>query len=127
MKLEHVALNVPDPKAAAAWYAEHLGLKIVLANEESPYIHFLSDGAGAMLELYSNPEADIPDYAAIDPFTFHVAFAVADLEAEVERLVAAGAGRDGDIHMIGGNRIAFLRDPWGVTVQLVWRAVPFAS
>ena len=25
MKLEHVALNLPDPQAAAAWYAENLG------------------------------------------------------------------------------------------------------
>ena len=28
MTLEHLALNVPDPTAAAAWYAENLGLRV---------------------------------------------------------------------------------------------------
>ena len=28
MDIEHFALNVPDPVAAAAWYVEHLGMRV---------------------------------------------------------------------------------------------------
>ena len=30
MKIEHVALNVPEPAKAAQWYVEHLGMQIVV-------------------------------------------------------------------------------------------------
>jgi glyoxylase I family protein len=30
MKIEHIAFNVADPVAVAAWYAEHLGLTVVV-------------------------------------------------------------------------------------------------
>ena len=29
MNIEHVAFNVPDPAAAAEWYARHLGMRVV--------------------------------------------------------------------------------------------------
>jgi catechol 2,3-dioxygenase-like lactoylglutathione lyase family enzyme len=127
MKLEHVALNVSNPKEACAWYEEHLGMKIVLANDLEPYIHFLSDGQGSMIELYSNPIVEVPDYGAINPFTFHLAFTVDDLEGEINRLVEVGARQEGDIQVIAGNRLVFLRDPWNLTVQLVVRSVPFST
>jgi len=33
MVFEHVALNVPDSRAMAAWYTTHCGLRIVHAGE----------------------------------------------------------------------------------------------
>jgi glyoxylase I family protein len=41
MKMEHVALNVPDPVAIAAWYTKHLGFEIVSGMATSPYTDFL--------------------------------------------------------------------------------------
>ncbi|CAN5545113.1 hypothetical protein BH24DEI1_BH24DEI1_16380 [soil metagenome] len=125
MKLEHVALNVPDAQAAAAWYQTHLNCRVVKASSASPYIHFLADEAGSMLELYSNPAAPMPDYAVQDPVTLHLAFLAQDIAGERERLLAAGARADGDIDTTpAGDQIAFLRDPWGVTLQLVKRVQP---
>lgn len=125
MKLEHVALNLSDPQAAAAWYTEQLGLRLVKANDEAPFEHFLSDEGGSLLEFYNNPAGDLPDYAAMNPFTLHLAFSAADLEAVFEQLLAAGATAAGDILQTpAGDRLVFLRDPWGVALQLVQRRTP---
>ena len=91
MNLEHVAINVPEPAAMSKWYAENLGMRIVMESNESPYMHFISDDAGSMLELYNNPTAPMPDYPNMNAFNFHIAFATDNIEAARERLVAAGA------------------------------------
>ncbi len=125
MKLEHIALNLPEPKAAAAWYAENLGLKIVKATDAAPFVHFLADDGGSMLEFYRNPAAEPPDYAEISPFTLHLAFATEDILATHEQLLAAGAAATGDVETTpAGDQIVFLRDPWGVALQLVSRKAP---
>lgn len=125
MKLEHIALNLPEPKAAAAWYAENLGLKIVKATDAAPFVHFLADDGGSMLEFYRNAAAEPPDYAEMSPFTLHLAFATEDILATHEQLLAAGAAAVGDVETTpAGDQIVFLRDPWGVALQLVSRKEP---
>ncbi len=123
MRLEHIAFNVADVAALAAWYETNLDMKIVRSIDEPPYIHFLSDSAGkSLIEVYSDPEGSLIDYAAHHPVTFHLAFAVDDMEGERQRLAAAGATLDGGVnHRANGDKLAFLRDPWGHTVQLVQR------
>ena len=110
MRLEHAAFNVSDPAGLAAWYVEHLGMRIVRAFDEAPYIHFLADSAGkSLIEVYSNPLGAIIDYGAHHAVTFHLAFAVEDMEGERARLVAAGAAQDGEIdHRANGDKLAFL-------------------
>jgi catechol 2,3-dioxygenase-like lactoylglutathione lyase family enzyme len=128
MNLEHIALNVPDARAAADWYEEHLGMEIVKRSEDPPYIHFLRDDDGSMIELYSNPAGAVPEYGEMSPFTLHLAFAVEDMAAEHERLLTAGATSIGPIETTpAGDLLAFLRDPWGVTVQLVRRKNSFGK
>jgi glyoxylase I family protein len=126
MRIEHIAINVPAPNAAAQWYADHLGLKIVRSMDESPHIHFLADTAGqSVLEMYDFPEVDSPNYAAMHPLLFHIALQTEDIEGEIARLVAAGATAASDINeMPNGDRLVFLRDPWGVPLQLVQRQTP---
>ena len=46
MKFEHFAINVEDPPAVAAWYAEHLQKKIVRHVGEPTHMHFLADVTG---------------------------------------------------------------------------------
>lgn len=123
MKIEHVAFNVPDAVKAAQWYVEHLGMRIVRSSNESPYIHFVADSAGQMmLELSSNPAAPTPDYATMHPVSLHIACVVDDIEATKARLVAAGATLDGETATTpAGDQLAFVRDPWGVTLQLAKR------
>ena len=125
MKLEHVALNVPDPAAAADWYVEHLGLRVVRAGDPPQDIRFLSDGRGGVLEMYANPAAGDFDASALSPYAVHLAFAAEDISVEHARLIEAGAETIGGIDTTpDGDLLAFLRDPWGVTLQLVQRAEP---
>lgn len=123
MKLEHIALNVPEPKTVAQWYVDNLDMKIVLANDTAPFIHFIADESGSMVELYNNPLGEMPDYKSMSPFTLHFAFATDDIPAMRDRLVAAGARVLDEISTTpAGDKLLFLKDPWGITVQFVQRA-----
>ncbi len=125
MKFEHFALNVPDARAMAAWYVQHLGLSVARRREDAPYTHFLADETGrVIMELYSNPAAPIPDYARQHPLVFHVAFVAADARAEQARLEKAGATLFVE-ETPDGSVLVMMRDPWGVALQLCQRSKPF--
>lgn len=125
MRFEHFALNVADPVAQAAWYVQHLGLRVVRAVEEPPYTRFLADEAGQVIEIYGHTKAPVPNYAAQDPLVLHLALVAADIPATRDRLLAAGATPAGEITQApNGDELLFLRDPWGVALQLCKRATP---
>ena len=124
MHIEHVAFALPDPAAAAAWYAEHLGFELVRASAASPFAHFLlAPGGGVMIEILHDADAGVPDYRQLLSLQGHLAFEVEDVDEDYRRLVAAGAAGEGAPALSpAGDRYAMLRDPWGVPLQLVTRA-----
>ena len=126
MKIEHVAFQIADPVAFAAWYVNHLGMVVKRAQTAAPFGHFLADDGGAvMIEVYANPSLPVPDYRTMNPLQLHLAFWADDLAGTRERLLAAGATTEGDIvRNDQGDTVAMLRDPWGLPVQLVRRASP---
>lgn len=128
MKFEHLALNLTDPLAASEWYEKRLGMKAVRKVGPPTHTHFMADRTGrVVLEIYHNPNAPAGSYGTMDPLVLHLAFAVDDIEAEHARLVAAGAEPQGEIaKLANGDKVAMLRDPWGLPLQLVQRAVPMA-
>ncbi len=127
MKFEHIALNVPDSVGMADWYVRYLGMSIVRSSDDEPYGRFLADDSGrVVMEIYSNRNAPIPDYRQVHPLSLHRAFAVADADAERDRLMLAGAVAVDEIRPPDGSKIYMLRDPWGVPLQLCERANPFA-
>lgn len=109
------------------WYVENLGLTVVRKLEDDArHIHFLGDDTGRVfLELYSNPVAPYPDYAAAHPQVLHVAFYAPDAAAVQARLVAAGARPFSDETLPDGTRLIVVRCPWGIAVQLCQRANTF--
>lgn len=128
MHFEHVALNVPDPKAMARWYVDHCAMRIIHYVDGPAQTHFVSDATGrVVLELYANARAPIPDYAHQDPLVLHVAFAVEDVATTKARLIAAGATEVSDELHPDGTRLVMLRDPWGIALQLVQRGVPLGA
>jgi catechol 2,3-dioxygenase-like lactoylglutathione lyase family enzyme len=128
MRIEHLALNVADPVAMAAWYGEHLGLKIVRRIAEAPYTHFLADSTGTMLlEIYNNPPDQVPPYAEMDPLLLHVAFISENPAVDKAALLAAGATLVDDQHFDDGSHLVMLRDPWGLAIQLCKRGVPMLA
>lgn len=124
MKIEHLACNVADPVAMAAWYAAHLGLTVVRHLPAAHQTHFLSDGDRTVLEIYCNPPNQVPDYARMDPLLLHLAFASTDPATDAARLIAAGASAVEDKTLPDGSRLIMLRDPWGLALQLCGRATP---
>ncbi len=125
MKFEHFALNVPDVRAITQWYVAHLGLRVVRSREDAPYTKFLADDTGRVIvELYTNPAAAIPDYAATHPLCFHVAFVAGDARKEQQRLEQAGAKFFAEDNLPDGSLLVMMRDPWGVPLQFCQRAKP---
>ncbi len=126
MTFEHFALNVPDARAMSRWYVEHLGFTVARKREDAPYTHFLADDAGRIVvELYTNPTAEITDFAATHPLCFHFAVVTRAARAEQARLEKAGATFFIEDALPDGSILVMMRDPWGVAVQLCQRAKPF--
>ena len=125
LNLEHIALNVADPAAVAAWYVKNLGMRIVRQSAVAPYIHFLADAAGrSVIEIYSNDADRFPDYASMHPLRLHVAFATSDPDGSRAALEAAGATFVDEMKRDDGSRLLMLRDPWGLALQLCKRPEP---
>ncbi len=120
---EHVAINVRDREPVERWYRENLGLKAVRSVPGS--MVFLADSGGRVVfELYANPTMPVTDFPSIHPLTFHVAFAVEDVDAAARDLVAAGATIFEAAKVVNGDRMIMLQDPFGMGLQLVRRTAP---
>lgn len=126
VRLEHVGLNVADPIKMAQWYVENLGMKVLREGPPPANARFLADSGGnMMLEVYRNPPDAVPNYAAMDPLLLHVAFMVDDVDTVRQKLLAAGATPAGEVTTTpAGDKLAMLRDPWGLAIQLLRRADP---
>ena len=125
MKIEHMALNVSDPVAMAAWYVEHLRMSVVHKIEAAPYTHFLGDtGRGVLLEIYNNPVDQVPLYLNMDPLILHLAFESANPTADAKRLTEVGARWVEEINLDDGSHLVMLRDPWGLALQICKRGKP---
>jgi uncharacterized glyoxalase superfamily protein PhnB len=124
MKLEHFALQVPEPAAMADWYVKHLGCTVARTGGEPSHGRFLTVG-GVLFEIYRNPAVAVPDYKKIETMQLHLAFTSENLRADRDRLVKAGAVVAEDISTTpAGDEIMILRDPWSVPIQFVKRAEP---
>jgi catechol 2,3-dioxygenase-like lactoylglutathione lyase family enzyme len=125
LSFEHLAINVSDPAAVAAWYVEHLGMEVVRRGDAPVHMHFLADASRrAMIELYTNTAAPTDVYRGLHPAQLHIAFASTDPDADTSRLVAAGATLVEHLHSPDGSHLVMLRDPWGLPLQLARRTVP---
>jgi catechol 2,3-dioxygenase-like lactoylglutathione lyase family enzyme len=130
VKVEHLAMNVPEPARQAEWWCANLGCRVVRSADAPVEVRFLADSSGSVLfEVYRNDAAPVPDYASLDPLVLHMAFESDDVRADRDRLVAAGATVVTDAPpspVPGSDDLVMLRDPWGLAVQLVTRAEPMA-
>jgi len=120
--LEHTAIDVADPIATAAWWCENLGFTITKQKDDETHTTFIADASGRIaIELYrARTQPTAPDYASMDPLTLHFGFTSNDVDADIERMIKAGAtlvvhekapGFDG----------AMMRDPSGIAIQFVKR------
>ncbi|KIX08856.1 uncharacterized protein Z518_03513 [Rhinocladiella mackenziei CBS 650.93] len=128
----HVAVSVPDADAAVAWYTELFGFRVISPvygpEFKAMKIALLSCGNGVGFEIFEFPE---PKYSGphkrIDwgPETytkggyFHLCLTVPNVEEKVKEAVKKGASVVGEMDLAGGERTAYLQDPWGNVVELL--------
>jgi catechol 2,3-dioxygenase-like lactoylglutathione lyase family enzyme len=108
--IHHVAICVDDADAAKAFYCDVLGFTTVTTRpaEFGPG-HWL-DAGGQQVHLMEVAEA--PKNPG------HFALRVADVDAAVEEIRAAGVRVDPIPHTAGAGKQAFLRDPAGNVIEL---------
>ena len=118
---EHVALEVADPDAMEKWWCENLGFKVTLKRPGGS--RFLADATGRLaFEVYGPKAGAEPvDHWKTDDMKLHFGLASRDAEADMRRLVAAGAtcGAKDDAPGLKGY---LMRDPQGIPFQIIQRA-----
>ena len=126
MKLEHFAINVPDPVKMADWWCENFGMEVVSSGPAPVNARFIRDFSSSIcMELYNNPR-EAPDYSAKNPLELHIGFECCDPENVSKRLVASGAKLVATEY-VRGMILVMMRDPWGVCFQLCKRPKPLLS
>ena len=126
-RINHIHLKAPDPRKTAEWYVGAFNFKIV--GDETRvfgdrFIRCLSeDGALAVnISGARTNETLGPGDASAHHGLEHFGFDSENLEADIKRLEGLGARLlEGPIQNPNGPRIAFLRAPDDVRVELVER------
>lgn len=130
---EHVGTTSGNLDQTIAFYCDLLGLRLVLRKPQASGELAFLDAGGGMLEVFApntgiSPAGDVPpDQAGMR----HVTFAVTELDAMIARLETAGVlivERPRPAHnteLI--KRVAFVRDPDGIMVELIERAATRAA
>ena len=121
--IEHIALEIEDPASMVKWWTENLGFKVTLSRPGGST--FIEDEAGRVaFELYAPSEGrKAPDYKNMPILQLHFGLFSDDVDADVKRLVAAGATEVAKDEVPGLKGVT-LRDPNGLAFQVMQREKP---
>lgn len=126
-RINHVHIKHADPGAAAEWFVEAFGFK-VLSDEQRPvgdrFIRCLTadGGLGVNFSGQRHGETLAPATEGVHFGLEHFGLDSVEIERDVERLVSLGARlEEGPNEGRGGQRIAFLGTPFGVRIELIQR------
>lgn len=125
---EHVGMVTGDMDRSLAFYRDLLGLRLHLRKtmENGTEVAFLDSGNG-MLEIFAPPGGAGPasDLAAATSGVLHITFLVDNVDESFAKLEAAGVAiKERPRPAVNSevlDRVAFLRDPDGIIVELAER------
>jgi lactoylglutathione lyase len=129
MKVVSAAIAVRDLPASLRFYVDVLGLREVRRSSpsEGMTLVFLQGDGGGMIELVEGVDKAPWGFESCEAL-FLVGLEVLDMDALVADLQRQGVSLTrGPIDRGGGNKIAFLKDPNGVEVELVQHGAPAGS
>ena len=124
-RINHVHIRASDPHATAAWYEKFFNARIVSERQVMPNTITIGMEMGGQcrLNVSSKPpgSSDERSVAELNRLGLeHFGFDVEDLEAEMERLTAAG------IRVVlpitdtpTGSRLSYIEGPDDVLIELV--------
>ena len=120
---DHIHLRSTDPEATAQWYERMLGAQVIRSMQQGkPRIDLKIGGANVFIAPVApgdgvNPPPATP-YQGLD----HFGLCVSGIDAVVADLKATGVEfTRGPVTVRPGVRIAFLRAPQGVSIELLDR------
>jgi lactoylglutathione lyase len=120
MHLLHTSITVKDMDESISFYTERLGMKLASRREikqTNSEIAFLEiEGTDHRIEL--TWWRDKKDYTEGDQLD-HLAFGVKDLQATVDAMRKAGVEIAKEPYSLGSSRIAFIKDPNGIWLELI--------
>lgn len=120
LRLDHVHLRSPDAAAAAAWYIRVLGATLVERRDgPRPRFELSLGGLTLLINVILPGEACGPAPAAPHAGMEHLGFTVVDIDAAAAAFAARGAVFDLPPTTVRGLRIAFIKGPDGVPVELL--------
>lgn len=118
---DHIHLRSPDPEATAAWYERMLDAQVIRTMQQGkPRIDLKIGGNNVFLAPVTagdgvNPPPTTP-YQGLD----HFGLTVSGIDAIVAELKAKGVEvTRGPITIRPKTRVAFLRGPEGVSIELL--------
>ncbi|MBD9451106.1 MULTISPECIES: VOC family protein [unclassified Rhizobium] len=125
---EHVGMVTGDMDRSLAFYRDLLGLRLHLRKTmgNGTEVAFLDSGNG-MLEIFAPPGGAGPasDLAAATSGVLHITFLVDNVDESFAKLEAAGVAiKERPRPAVNSevlDRVAFLRDPDGIIVELAER------
>lgn len=107
---DHIHLKVPDTAAAANWYEKNFGGRRI--TEAPDRIMYGSTRFMFIKEANPKPSSG----SVID----HVSFSVANVDAKMKELQAAGVKVVTPAHNVPGFfKSAFVEDPWGTRIEVL--------
>lgn len=125
---EHVGMVTGDMDRSLAFYRDLLGLRLHLRKTmgNGTEVAFLDSGNG-MLEIFAPPGGAGPasDLAAATSGVLHITFLVDNVDESFAKLEAAGVAiKERPRPAVNSevlDRVAFLRDPDGIIVEIAER------
>jgi lactoylglutathione lyase len=122
---DHIHLRSPNPEATASWYERIFGAEVIRTMQQGkPRIDLKLGGANVFIAAVAagdgvNPPPVTP-YQGLD----HFGLTVTGIDAVVAELKAKGVEFTREPTTVRpGTRVAFLRAPEGVSIELLDRTV----
>lgn len=117
-------LAIPDAAGALAFYRDVFGARVIDVTEFGDVVAHadLDFGTGRLQLGEPSPDYHLVPPPAGDDACYSLGLYVPDVDAVVERAVAAGATvREPAMHFVSGDRFASIRDPFSVRWSIMTR------
>jgi catechol 2,3-dioxygenase-like lactoylglutathione lyase family enzyme len=127
-RINHIHLKSPDPRQTADWYVTAFNFTIVSDEVRvfgDRFVRCLSEDGGMAVNISGARTGETLGPGDANPHEGleHFGLDTDDIEAEIARLEGLGASRlEGPIAMPNGGKIAFVKGPDNVRLELIQAA-----